>query len=152
MYNNGLTLNEVGDSPYTIGTTDFVTYTCSGGAKFFLDKTKTDNDIAIFFETSNDQQVVTSQIQNLDSIVVRYVSKSTEKRISVAYSTNGVDGWVELTTQQIDGVIAKGVKMPQVGDYYLRFMRFRDDVYIKQIDYFCLDPLSGCPNCFIYKP
>ena len=129
-----------------IGTTDFVTYTCSGDAKFSMDGTKTDWNVAIFLDKSG-AQVTTTQIQNLDSLWICYAPVAN-KAITVKISTDSVS-WEEVeAVHKING--AKHVKMPRVGDYYVRIIR-SDDVYIKQIDYICID-LSGCPNCFLYKP
>lgn len=145
---SGMTLNPPSN---TIGVTDFVTYTCSSGAKFWNDKVKTDYKIAIFLEES-ESQVVTTLIQNLDSMVIYYSSSSTQKRLSVAISPNGLDSWVDLEVNQIKGSEAKSVKLPSAGDYCVCIKRNSDNMYIKQIDYYCVDPLSGCPNCFIYRP
>ena len=130
----------------TIGTTDFVTYTCSGDARFSADETKTDWKVAIFLEQSG-AQVTTTQIQNLDSLWISYVPNAN-KAITVKISTDSVS-WEDVeAVHKING--AKHVKMPRVGDYYVRIIR-SDNVYITQIDFTCLD-LSGCPNCFLYKP
>lgn len=132
------------------GITTFVTYTCSSGAKFWYG-TETGNDIAIFL-VSSESQVVTTLIQNLDSMVIYYSSSSTQKRLSVAISPNGLDSWVDLEVNQIKGSEAKSVKLPSAGDYCVRIRKNVDNMYIKEIEYHFLDSLSGCPNCFIYRP
>jgi len=145
----GMTLN----NPFnTIGVTDFVTYTCSGTNTKFWYGAETGNEVAVFL-VSDDSQVVTTLIQNLDSMVIYYSSSSTQKRLSVAISPNGLDSWGDdLELKPIKGSEARSVKLPSAGDYCVRIMKNVDKAYIKQIDYYFLDPLSGCPNCFIYKP
>ena len=136
----------------TIGVTDFVTYTCSSGAKFWYG-TETGNEIAIFLVEESESQVVTTLIQNLDSMVIYYSSSSTQKRLSVAISPNGLDSWGDdLELKPIKGSEARSVKLPSAGDYCVRIMKNVDKAYIKVIEYYFLDPLSGCPNCFIYRP
>ena len=133
----------------TIGTTDFVTYTCSGGAKFGTG-TESGNEIAIYLESNNNAQVTTTRIQNLDHIIVTYLPASDVNLPQVAISTNGVDGWIDLTPVKIT-TTSKEYNVPSVGDYYVRIKRNSANTYIKVLEYCCLD-LSGCPNCFLYKP
>ena len=144
---SGMTLNPPSN---TIGVTDFVTYTCSSGAKFWYGA-ETGNEVAVFL-VSDTAQVVTTLIQNLDSMVIYYSTSTDKKRLSVAISPNGLDSWVDLELKTIKGSEAKSVKLPSAGDYCVRIKRNSDNMYIKQIDYYCVDPLSGCPNCFIYRP
>lgn len=146
MYNTSKTL-KLNDT-YTIGTVedDDITYTCSDGAQFFISGSK----LAIFLVASG-AQVVVSQIQNLDSMVIYYSTDSKQHRLSVEISENGVDGWKSLEQSQVPGTIAKSVKLPSAGDYYVCLKKNVDNMYIMEIDYYCLD-LSACPNCFIYRP
>ena len=147
MYNNGLTLNEVGDSPYTIGTTDFVTYTCSGGARFFKDS-NSDLKLAIYLDKSG-AQVTTTKIHNLDSLWIQY-APDAYKEMTVKISTDSVE-WKNVVLDKSQNSIRKA-KLTQPGDYYVRIAyKSSDKVYIKRIEYYYID-LSGCPNCFIYKP
>lgn len=133
------------------GTTDFVTYTCSGGADFNLDTYKTNGEIAIFLETS-DAQVVTTQIQNLDSISITFTPTWSDKDHEMFYVAISDDGisWKNLSTKYFNNT-TRTVKFPQAGSYYVRIKRKSTNVYLRKIDYIYLD-LSDCPNCFIYKP
>lgn len=146
MYNASPKTLEVKGS---VGKTDFVTYTCSGEAKFWRG-TESGNEIAIYLVSNNNAQVTTTRIQNLDHIIVTYLPASDANPPKVAISTNGVDGWIDLTPVTIT-TTSKEYHMPSVGDYYVRIKRNGADSYIKVLEYCCLD-LSGCPNCFLYKP
>ena len=128
----------------TIGKTDEVTYTCGNGALFSYDVTQTNNQIAIFLDAAG-EEVVTSSIQNLDSVRI-YFAPDTKKNITVSIK-EGDGEWMSVTIQKGNGVNA--VKMPRVGDYQIRIQQ-SDNVYIKEIQYYYID-LSDCPNCFIYK-
>lgn len=137
----------------TIGTTEYVTYTCSGEANFYYDDTKTKNKIAIFLEKSGDK-VETSLIQNLDSLRINYyyypLTPNPYRDIAVSISTDG-SVWKDVTVEHKSNGL-KTVKMPRAGDYYVRIAyKSSYKVYVFQIDYFYID-LSGCPGCFIYKP
>ncbi len=145
MYNASPRTLEVEGS---VGTTDFVTYTCSDGARFFY-YGSAPSELAIFLESSS-AQVTTTRIQNLDHIIVTYLLGSGTNPPKVAISTNGVDGWIDLTPVRIS-TTSKEYNVPSVGDYYVRIKRNGADRYIKILEYCCLD-LSGCPNCFLYKP
>ena len=147
MYRSNPKIIEITNSNQT-GTVedDDITYTCSDGAQFFISGSK----LAIFLVASG-AQVVVSQIQNLDSMVIYYSTDSKQHRLSVEISENGVDGWKSLEQSQVPGTIAKSVKLPSAGDYYVCLKKNVDNMYIMEIDYYCLD-LSACPNCFIYRP
>lgn len=132
----------------SVGTTDSVTYTCSGGAKFSY-YGGTPGELAIYLDATS-AQVTTTRIQNLDHIIVTYLPASDANPPKVAISTNGVDGWIDLTPVRIS-TTSKEYHMPSVGDYYVRIKRNGANTYIKVLEYCCLD-LSGCPNCFLYKP
>ena len=132
----------------SVGTTDSVTYTCSGGAKFSY-YGGTPGELAIYLDATS-AQVTTTRIQNLDHIIVTYLPASDANPPKVAISTNGVDGWIDLTPVRIS-TTSKEYNVPSVGDYYVRIKRNGADRYIKVLEYCCLD-LSGCPNCFLYKP
>ncbi len=133
------------------GITDLVTYTCSGGAEFSTDITKSGGKIAIFIENSG-EKVEISQIANLDSLRINYAPAKYPKTtldVTVSISTDG-DVWKPIPTKHVNNGL-RTVKMPRAGDYYVRIAYSSDKVYIKQIDYIYID-LSGCPNCFLYKP
>ena len=146
MYNASPRTLEVKGS---VGTTDSVTYTCSGGARFDY-YGGTPGELAIYLVSNNTAQVTTTRIQNLDHIIVTYLLDSGTNPPKVAISTNGVDGWINLSPQPYTST-AKIYAMPSVGDYYVRIKRNGANTYIKVLEYCCLD-LSGCPNCFLYKP
>lgn len=129
---------------------DKITYTCSGGASFFLDELKTNNELAIFLLKSlTTQFVTTTNIQNLDSIWFRYAPQEYVK-MTVQISEDSVR-WTDVVLDETKNGIRKG-KLSRAGDYYVRIAYLNKNVYIKHIEYYCVDPLSGCPNCFIYKP
>lgn len=133
---------------YHTGTTDFVTYTCTGGAEFF-NNTNSGNKLAIFLDASG-EQVQTTQVTNLDSLRIRYAPAVISQEMTVSISTDG-SAWQEVAIQHKASGL-KTVKMPRVGDYYVRIARKGSyNVYITEIGYIYID-LSGCPNCFIYKP
>ena len=136
------------ESLFQIGTStqDGIVYTCSGGAEFSANAT-TEYKTAIFLENSG-EKVETSKIQNLDSLRIVY-SPSAKRAMTVSISTDGSE-WHNIATRQVSSSLTT-VKMPRAGDYYVRIAYSSDKVYIKQIDYIYVD-LSGCPNCFLYKP
>ena len=130
-------------------TEDGIVYTCSNGAEFMLG-TKT-SELAIYLE-STDAQVVTSQIQNLDSIRITFTPAWAEAKemYYVSISENGVSGWIDLPTKYVNKT-TRYAKLPSAGDYHVRIKKKSTNVYILKIEYFYID-LSGCPGCFIYKP
>ena len=133
-------------------TADDIVYTCSSGAQFFL-SSDTDLELAIFLVASG-AQVVISKIQNLDSISITFTpsySKSYPDVFTFEILEDGDSEWKTVTTTYQTTTL-RTLKLPKVGDYSLRITKRSTNVYIKEIDYTCLDPLSGCPNCFIYKP
>ena len=137
------------NSNYT-GTTDFCTYTCSGGAEFFLDDKKTGGLMAVFLENNASHFVTTTQIHNLDSLVVQFrPALSAATTLSVSISEDSVT-WTPVTAvYHVPG--ARKVKIPAAGDYYVRFAWGGYNVYITYIEYYYFN-LSGCPNCFLYRP
>ena len=131
------------------GETDFVTYTCSSGAKFYYDATKTSNIFAIFLESAG-SQVTTTKIQNLDSIRIVYMPADAKKDMVVEISTDSIT-WTEKETALVFAGL-RTVKMPHANDYYVRIRRKgSNNVYIREMQYIYID-LSECPNCFLYKP
>jgi hypothetical protein len=134
-------------------TQDGIVYTCSGGAEFSLDYSKTGSKLAIFLESSG-EKVETSLIQNLDSLRINYyyypLTPNPYRDITVSISTDG-SVWKDVTVEHKSNGL-KTVKMPRAGDYYVRIAyKSSYKVYVFQIDYIYID-LSGCPNCFLYKP
>lgn len=130
-------------------TRDKITYTCSGGALFSADYKKTSSKLTIYLETSSAHFVTTTQIQNLDSLWIDYAPYDLLD-ITVKISTDS-SSWSDVSAISKIPKGPKHVKMPSVGDYYVRIMYSDKNVYIRQINYTCLD-LSACPNCFIYRP
>ena len=128
----------------TIGETDFVTYTCSGGAKFKLDGSSHTQ----LFVNGEEQMVTTSTIANLDSLCI-YYAPDAKKEMTVSIRS-GEGKWTEVPVVQRQKGFST-VQMPQAGDYSVRIARGSNDVYIKEIHYIYID-LSECPNCFLYKP
>lgn len=136
----------------TIGVSkkgDGIVYTCSGGASFFSDITKTSGQIAIFLENSSARFVTTSLIQNLDSIWIDFVPNPSLE-LTVKISTDSIT-WTDVPTTTTITNGPKHAKLPSVGDYYVRIMYNNKNAYIRQIDYTLIPP-PDCPNCFIYKP
>ena len=136
----------------TVGSADEVTYTCSGGAKFWYDSKLTGGEVAIFLDASG-EQVTTTKIQNLDSMRIEYTPSDKYSTMIVSISKDS-SVWNDVTLRDvINGV--KEIKMPAVDDYYVRFTRqsigTSYNIYILTIKYLYID-LSDCPNCFIYKP
>ena len=144
FYGNPQTL-KVSDSNRT-GETDFVTYTCSGGADFYADS-NSGNKLAIFLNAYG-EKVETTQIENLDSLRI-YYAPTSKIEMTISISRDG-SAWTEVPAKQVLAGITS-VKMPRAGDYYVRIARKSAHIYIKEIEYICID-LSGCPNCFLYKP
>ena len=136
----------------TIGTTDFVTYKCSGGAAKFTQYNRSPNPICIFLNNSG-ALVTTSRVENLDSLCIEYYDATVYPNVKVDFkveiSTDSIDFTLLTVVSNTIGLAT--VKMPQAGDYYVRISMLSKNFYIPAIEYYCLD-LSGCPNCFLYKP
>ena len=150
MYNASpkkITINETEVPANTKGKTDFVNYTCSGGARFFKDS-NTGYKLAIYLDKSG-AQVTTTKIHNLDSLWIQY-APDAYKEMTVAISTDSAE-WKNVVLDKSQNSIRKA-KLTQPGDYYVRIAyKSSHNVYIKRIEYYYID-LSGCPNCFIYRP
>lgn len=117
------------------GTTAFTTYTCSGStkAKFFIDSNKTSNNLCAFLEESG-AQVMTSEIESLDSLVIKYYP-ATDLEFYVDISPTGETGtWTQQTVQQLpNGQCA--VKLSTQGNCFVRIVRKSANVYIREIEY-----------------
>lgn len=149
MYNTSKTLKLNGT--YTIGTVeDDITYTCSSGAMFSLSD-KTASELAIFLVASG-AQVVVSQIQNLDSICITFTPTWRDEAdvFDLEILEEGANEWKKISTNYQTSTL-RTLKLPKVSNYDLRITKKSTNVYIKEIDYYCLDPLSACPNCFFLK-
>ncbi len=134
------------ESPYTVGVTDFVTYTCTGtNAKIWM----YDTQICICLP-KNGSTVTTSLISNFKHLQFNYypttenylTPPSTTMRISI--SEDG-SSWTEITSSAtgIKGVV--NVDMPTPGSYYLKIQNTNGTYpfYISQIQY----TTESC-NCF----
>ena len=133
MHNfNAMTTATPADIVYTnsnkIGTTDFVTYTCSGGtAKFYSYSSR----ICVCM-TGSGAILTTTAINDLDSIRISYLPTEA-KSIKIFISTDN-SVWQEMTVfSPVNGT--KTVKFPVKGDYYLKIQRDNADFYIQQIEY-----------------
>ena len=115
------------------GTTDLVTYTCSGGsAVFSADLSKSGGNIAIFMEGSGAQVVTSPVIDELDSIRFTYLPASS-LTIKVAISTDG-SSWTDIEVlNPVNGV--KHVIPPVKGPYMVRIKRYDTNFYITEIEY-----------------
>ena len=139
----------------SVGTTDFVTYTCSGGAKFFYYGPAGSQELAIFlvYGKAGTPQVEISQIQNLDSISINFTPK-WENNYNEVLNFEIYDAekneWKNLLTNYQTST-QRTLKLPKVGDYRLRISRKSTDIYIRSIEYFCRTT-PDCPNCFVYTP
>ena len=135
-----------------VGTSveDSMVYTCSGGAKFFYYGGIPGGELAIYLDATS-AQVITTPIQNLSQIVVTYLpANDLYPPIVEVLSATGEE-WNVLSPVKIS-TTSKAYNVPFVGDYYVRIKRNgSNNAYIKIVEY-CRIDLSGCPNCFIYKP
>lgn len=129
MYGSTLTVSKDNKT----GTTDLVTYTCSGGsAKFYADASKSSSQIAIFMEGSGAQVVTSPVIDALDSIRISYLP-AEYKTVLVSISTDG-SSWTDVDViNTASGV--KNVKLPNSGPYQVRIKRDDANFYIREIEY-----------------
>jgi len=130
LYNNNNGPLKVTNSDKT-GTTDFVTYTCSGGTARFSSSSASNYKVSIFLTGSGAKVETTPPIKGLDSLTIYYLPDAN-KTINV----NTKEGDGEWTSQTVVPLMngVKAIKMPHVGDYALQILRGAD-VYITQIDY-----------------
>lgn len=115
------------------GTTDLVTYTCSGGsAVFSADNSKSGGKIAVFMEGSGAQVVTSPVIDELDSLRISYLP-DLSRTVQVSISTDG-SSWTDVEVlSPVSGV--KQVKLPAKGPYQVRIKRYDKDFYITEIKY-----------------
>lgn len=132
------TLYDSGNGPLTLsadsktGTTPEVTYTCSGGAaKFWADGTKTSGRVCIFMENSG-AQVVTTAVNDLDSLVISYYPSSVVD-FYIYTSPDGNEPWTLQTQSRISG--SSSVKMAVPGSYYIKVARQSTNFYIWKMEY-----------------
>ena len=120
--------------------TDFVTYTYSGGtSRFYADASETGGKIGLQLYNSG-AKVVTSTIEELESVTIQYFASSAKKRMKVYYSTDSGSSWTQLEiTSDIIG--STTYDMPAKGDYMLKIERW-DDIWIEQIDYVTAPPCN----------
>ena len=117
-----------------IGTTDLVTYTCSGGTAQFTANSTSGSKIAAFLTNNNNaQMVITPAISDLDSLRISY-RPLEDRTILVAISDDGGSSWTNVSVDApINGV--RQVKLPAKGDYCVRIKRSGDDFCITEIKY-----------------
>lgn len=141
MYNGGtMTVN----TSTKTAVTDFVTYTYSGGiySRFNYDGTLTGGKICLQLY-GNGAKVITTSIQNLDSLAIHYYYPGDDdhQRLRVYTSDDGGGTWTAQTVvQKLNGSV-KAVKMPAKGNYMLKIERW-DDIWIEQIDYVTAPPCN----------
>ena len=118
----------------TVGTTDLVTYTCSGGTARFFSNSDSGNKMAVFMTGNNNAKVViTPAISDLDSLRISY-RPLEDRTILVAISSDGGSTWTNVSVDTpINGV--RQVKLPTTGDYCVRIKRSGDDFCITEIKY-----------------
>ena len=143
---------------YHTAKTSLVTYSCSDGAVFWVDLFNAfgNQKIAINF-SAKEQVVTTTAIENLAGIEISYFYQRTPKEqiphISVTLSYDSIYWPSPIVTDGMyttPGLISTSF-IP--GKYYVRLTNTNSNsASIYQITYYFLDPLSGCPNCFIYRP
>lgn len=144
MYTNGTLTTE---SPYTVGVTDFVTYTCSGtNAKIWMYDAQT--RVCIFLP-NNGSKVQTSLISNFKHLEFYYypVDKnylSPTCTMVISISEDG-SSWTNITASATGINGAVNVDIPTPGDYYLKIQNTNTSkpFYISQIQY----TTESC-NCF----
>ena len=147
MYRTDKTLTT--DKDYLVGTTDFVTYTCSGtGARFFLDlvyKSKISINLPEAGST-----VTTTQIKDLHGFLLHcYTAKNNPPDLKIYLSKDGVDFGEPLTADHISVVgTSVDVSFP-LEDYYIRIVNAdgSPQVSINAIDYY----MNHCPKCFTFN-
>lgn len=132
----------------TVGTTDFVTYTCSGtNAEFGADHVyRTKISIRL---PKNGSTVTTSRIDELKEILIKfYPSNEYRPNLRVQLSRDGETWGDPLTGDEIDytdGTVS--VTIPR-NNYYVRIRNSSTkDVSIVSITYY----QDHC-NCFVYEP
>lgn len=132
------------------GTTDFCTYTCGNDALFSAQYELTASNLAVFLEETN-AQVETTVISGLDSLVIHYYPTNAAKEMYVYIKEEGGE-WQSATVEGKSKGVST-VKLPNAGDYQVRIRRKNasNKVYVWKLEYFYVD-LSGCPNCFLYRP
>ena len=150
MYKDG-TLVTV--SPYKVGTTDLVTYTCYGNAKF---GSAGGGVVALLLPDKNDS-VVTSRITNLKQVKISYTNSSgstvdylseLDRSMQIKVSEDSLV-WTNLTAGATHSSGIATVQIPDPGDYYIsvRNTKGSKPIYIRTFEY----TTQQC-NCFQYHP
>ncbi|MBQ7997191.1 MAG: hypothetical protein IJ249_05930 [Paludibacteraceae bacterium] len=147
MYRTDKTLTT--DKDYLVGTTDFVTYTCSGtGARFFLDLVY-NSKISINLPNRG-STVTTTQIEDLHGFQLHcYTTKNNPPDLKIYLSKDGVDFGEPLTA---DHISVRGTSVDvsfPLEDYYIRIVNAdgSPQVSINAIEYY----MDHCPKCFTYR-
>ena len=122
-----------------VGTTDEVTYTCSGTDAAFVPY---NGSVCLGLPKSGNKVLTAPAIENLDSIRIEY-QPNAFKNIDV-YISEDNETWTSCTvTHKINGV--KTIKMPAKGTYFVKITNpsASNDFYIRRIEYITVE----CP-CF----
>ena len=129
------------ESNNTVGITDLVRYTCSGGAKAKFNSNT--GKICICLPDRYDQVETSPSIADLESLEIMYFPIESRRTIKV-YASIDNDVWTEATVEQsVPG--ATTFQLPATGDYYLKFKNeaTSNDFYIRQINYI-IKPSCAC--------
>lgn len=152
MFNASPKKLEVTNSNKTgTSTEDGIVYTCTGSkAEIFLDLFNPEGSkkMAINLKESGNF-VTTTVVSSLQSVVISCGSQKEKSYIKVYISTDGIN-WREPDNISYSTYITATFA---AGDYYVKILNSAssNNVSIFEIRYTYID-LSGCPNCFIYKP
>lgn len=135
-----------------VGTTDSVTYTCSGGtnAKFGLDviNPSVEKKIAINI-VDKYNQVVTSELEDLTGFVITCIGSVGYTNTKIYLSTDGGSTWSEELTMPDIKIISKMVTVTVPKGNYCIMVRNNESAKpfsILQIEY----KFEHC-NCFRYE-
>jgi len=129
---------------YTIGTTDFVTYTCTGtNAKFGNRLGVIGIDLPAAGST-----VTTTQIDDFCGLILNHLPVAKCTNIKVYVSADGVDFGEPISGSSIEYKTGEvEVNIPP-GDYYVRVKNSSSTaVSIRKITFW----QNHCPKCFDYK-
>ena len=134
-----------------VGTTDSVTYTCSGGtnAKFGLDVINPSGKKIAINLPDKHNQVVTSELEDLTGFVITCIGSVGYTNTKVYLSTDGGSTWSEeLTTPDIKIISTVATVTVPKGNYCImvRNNESAKSFSILQIDY----TFEHC-NCFRYE-
>ena len=128
----------------TVGTTDFVTYTCTGGA-FGV----TGSVIAICLTETNSYVVISPALNNVQSFKVVTTSDLTDISSSVkVYISEDGSTWSSALTDI--SILMKGAMQVNIpaGYYFLKVQNTKaTDIFITSVEY----TFDACDDCFTYE-